>query len=217
MYRVARHVPLPPSSAWPGYRFSGNGQVVGHLGNRHRVQFFGPDCHPTDGWDLPEGEFIETFDVSAERSLIALTQNRVVRSALAQVSTAIIDTATRQKVLELPTWRPSNGLDQCGFYGNQASVCRFGRRFLLDAWGLVASYRRMLNGRIRSSAWHHAGMERSGYPHRTESVEDGHLRLLKEARLDRFLLVPWCPTQASGLGFSLRTTTRSMEAQDPKK
>jgi hypothetical protein len=100
---------LPPRAWIPGYRFSGNGRVVGDLGLR-RIQFFDLDCHAADGWDIPDGEFLETYDVSAERNLIALTQKKVVRSVVTKVSRTIIDTKTRRTVLELPSWHQTTAL-----------------------------------------------------------------------------------------------------------
>ena len=101
---------LPGIAPVPGYRFIGATQVVGFQFKPSRVAFFDLDCQVTSTWELPEGERLDKYDASAERSLLFATQSRVSGVTLTEVSRIAIDVNSKKIVKTLPKWTSATAL-----------------------------------------------------------------------------------------------------------
>jgi hypothetical protein len=86
-------------------KFSGPNQVVAYQLKPSRISFFDLECRPVSGWALPDGEFVEALDASAERGLVFVTQHKLAHAHITEVVDAVIDVASRKVLRQLPTWR----------------------------------------------------------------------------------------------------------------
>ena len=88
-------------------KFAGSNQVSAYELKPSRIVFFDLECRPTDAWDLPQGEFVEALDASAERGLVFITQHKISHAHITEVSERVIDVSSRRVIRQLPIWRES--------------------------------------------------------------------------------------------------------------
>jgi hypothetical protein len=85
-----------------GWGFTGPNELAGYQAKPARVVFFDLDCHPTGSWELPDGDSVQSYDTSAERGLLFLTQQRISNLTLSNVAIIVVDVKTRKVLKSLP-------------------------------------------------------------------------------------------------------------------
>lgn len=85
-----------------GWGFTGPNELVGYQAKPARVMFFDLNCRPTGSWELPDGDSVQSYDTSAERGLLFLTQQRISNLTASNVAIVAVDAKTRKVLRRLP-------------------------------------------------------------------------------------------------------------------
>jgi len=119
-----------------GFGFTGPDQLVSYQSRPSRIVLFDLECQETGSWTLPKNDRADLFDVSAERGLVFLTQQRISRLNVSAVASVAVDVKTKRVVrrLQAPTKytispaffaKPifaESGLSYCGIRGQDSSA-----------------------------------------------------------------------------------------------